>query len=281
MTTSFGWKTAGWFVYLMALTLAGEAAEVRLKARTNLRGPLVRLGDVAEITDEDPGIVQLLSKLPLFPAPAAGKQRTVARQEVQQILVMHEVNLHLVKLTGAEEIAMQSASGEKPTVASAPAKKTPSVANVAKATAEIPQEAPANMVQVAVAIRPLKPGETLAATDIELRPTVAVPGREPAKAETLVGKELKRGLSAGQAIEPDMLQSPRLVRRGELVTVRSIAPGIVVTARGRAIEEGGRGDLVAIELAETREKVLAKVSERQAVEIFAGGTKYETQTIGK
>src|SRR5258705_194009 len=82
---------AAWFAYLMLLAHAGEAAEVRLKARAVAHAPLVRLGEIADVEDDDPEIVRQLASLPLFPAPASGKTRAVSRGEIQQILVMHEV----------------------------------------------------------------------------------------------------------------------------------------------------------------------------------------------
>jgi flagella basal body P-ring formation protein FlgA len=273
-------KTIGWFAYLMLLALAGEAAEVTLRPRSVVRGPLVRLGDIAEVVDADPGIVRQLSGLPLFPAPAADKQRLVSRQEVQQLLVMHEINLRAVKLAGADEVSVSwtrqaERPAAKPVVKSLPRPKAESAA--------ASSETPASTVQVAVAIRPLRMGEMLKPSDIELRTVAATApvGQEQPKLEELVGKELKRGLSAGQPIAAELLQTPRLVHRGDLVTVRSIAPGIVVTARGRATEEGGRGDLVTIELTDSREKILARVSDRQAVEVYAGSATYETQAAGK
>jgi flagella basal body P-ring formation protein FlgA len=260
----------------MLLAFAGEAAEVTLRARSIVRGPLVRLGDISDIADADPGIVRQLGGLPLFPAPAADKQRLISRQEVQQLLVMHEISLRAVKLAGADEVSVSSTrQAERPTV-------KPVVRSLPGPEAA-PSEAPANTVQVAVAIRPLRMGETLKPGDIELRTVAATApvGPEPPKVEDLVGKELKRGLGAGQPIARELLQTPRLVHRGDLVTVRSIAPGIVVTARGRASEEGGRGDLVTVELTDSREKILARVSDRQAVEVYAGSATYETQAAGK
>lgn len=279
--TTFSWKTAGWFIYLMLLTLAGEAAEVMLRPRSTVRTPLVRLGDIAEVSDDDPGIVKHLCNLPLFPAPAQGKVRCIDRQEVRQLLVMHEINLRAVTLAGAEEIAISwMKPSEKPVVKAVAFEPAPVVTSqAAKPTSPEPE----NTVQLAVALRPLRMGQTLGPTDIELR-TVAgtLPaGQEPPKVEDLIGKELKRALSAGQPIGAELLQSPRLVHRGDLVTIRSIAPGIVVTARGRATEEGGHGDLVTVELAESREKILARVSDRQAVEVYAGSARYETQAAGK
>jgi flagella basal body P-ring formation protein FlgA len=283
--TTFSWKTVGWFTYLMLLTLAGEAAEVMLRPRTTVRSPLVRLGDIAEVSDDDPGIVKQLSNLPLFPAPAQGKVRNVDRQEVRQLLVMHEINLQAVRLAGAEEIAVSwMKPSEKPVVKTVAFEPASAIASPAAERQTEPIDAePENTVQVAVAIRPLRMGQTLGPADIELR-TVAgtLPaGQEPTKVDDLIGKELKRGLGAGQAIGVELLQSPRLVHRGDLVTIRSIAPGIVVTARGRATQEGGHGDLITIELAESREKILARVSDRQAVEVYAGSARYETQAAGK
>jgi hypothetical protein len=39
--------------------------------------------------------------------------------------------------------------------------------------------------------------------------------------------------------------------------------------------------LVTVELTDSREKILARVSDRQAVEVYAGSATYETQAAGK
>ncbi len=126
---------------------------------------------------------------------------------------------------------------------------------------------------VVVASRSVRRGEILQESDLQL----AAPPRtrlvEPAyHLEEVVGKELKRSLSPGQAVSGAALQSPRLVRRNEIVTVYVRAAGVQVRTMARALEEGGKGEVVRVQsLDASRIKHLARVTDFQVVEILAAG----------
>ena len=89
------------------------AFEIRLKDEAHCPGPLVRLGDIAEldapVTAEGPA----LADLALFPAPAAGKSRDLKRQDLQQLLALCDVDPRDVQLTGAETVVIHAGSAEQ------------------------------------------------------------------------------------------------------------------------------------------------------------------------
>jgi hypothetical protein len=62
---------------------------------------------------------------------------------------------------------------------------------------------------------------------------------------------------------------PRLVERGTEVTVCSRGAGVQVTTSGKALGHGTLGETVAIELADTRDRILARVVGPRAVEVGA------------
>jgi flagella basal body P-ring formation protein FlgA len=62
-----------------------------------------------------------------------------------------------------------------------------------------------------------------------------------------------------------------LVERGGSVTVIAKAAGIRITAAGKALETGREGDTVNVELADSKQRVLGRVSGPQTVELAASG----------
>lgn len=124
---------------------------------------------------------------------------------------------------------------------------------------------------VVVAARALSRGSVVRETDVQLTPLL--PGEQTDVAfrtiEEVIGKETTRALSAGQPLGREDLRSPILVRRGEVVTVYARAVGIVVKLNNaRAKDDGGVGDLVAVETVEDRRSFLTRVCAPREVEVF-------------
>jgi flagella basal body P-ring formation protein FlgA len=79
--------------------------------------------------------------------------------------------------------------------------------------------------------------------------------------DDIVGKEAKRALRAGEPLRLSDLKHPTLVAKGATVTMVFDAPGVSLTAIGRALAEGGEGDSIA---------VLNPTSYRQVVAVITG-----------
>ena len=60
------------------------------------------------------------------------------------------------------------------------------------------------------------------------------------------GKEARRALRAGELIRDSDLKRPTLVAKGANVTMVFEAPGMQLTAVGRALAEGGEGDSIPV-----------------------------------
>ena len=125
--------------------------------------------------------------------------------------------------------------------------------------------------QIVVATRELARGERLTAADVKLQSADRRSNRTQgvAKLEDAVGKELTRGVTAGQPIPSEAVRSPRLVQRGEIVTVYAHNAGVRVRIAARAREDGGLDDLVLIESLENRKTYYARVSGVQSVDVYA------------
>ena len=67
------------------------------------------------------------------------------------------------------------------------------------------------------------------------------------------------------------VRAPLLVRRGERVSVRARAAGIVVRTYATAQQDGSLGDLVQVQALEGKERYAARVSGVRELEVFAAG----------
>jgi len=103
--------------------------------------------------------------------------------------------------------------------------------------------AAADPAEVPVLARRVERGELLSTTDFETRPGNQAGALTPAQAS---GREAARVLMAGNPVRAGDVVPPRLVRRGEPVTIAWRQGGLVITAAGRALSAGGKGELVRV-----------------------------------
>jgi flagella basal body P-ring formation protein FlgA len=61
-----------------------------------------------------------------------------------------------------------------------------------------------------------------------------------------IGKITKRSFQPNELINPALLEAPKLVRRGERVTVVAEIDGIEVRMKGKALTDGASGDRVRV-----------------------------------
>lgn len=125
---------------------------------------------------------------------------------------------------------------------------------------------------VACAVRTIERGDFVRATDVVLRPVGgSVPQRSVASIDAAVGKEALQNIRADSVLLSNQLRSPILVHRGERVTVKAKASGVVVRTYATARDEGSLGDLIMVEALEGREKYAARISGVRELEVFAAG----------
>lgn len=65
--------------------------------------------------------------------------------------------------------------------------------------------------------------------------------------DEIAGQQARRFLAAGQAVRASDVRRPIVVEKGQTVTMIFSAPGVEVTAVGRAMSEGGVGDTVTVQ----------------------------------
>jgi flagella basal body P-ring formation protein FlgA len=89
----------------------------------------------------------------------------------------------------------------------------------------------------------------------------------------VLGKQLRRSISSGQAIREDDVGPPLVVEKNQLVQIKVVIGGVEVETAGRAITEGAVGDLVQVETLNLKErkKLTAQVLDTNSVQVIAAG----------
>jgi flagella basal body P-ring formation protein FlgA len=98
-------------------------------------------------------------------------------------------------------------------------------------------------------------GAILGASDFVDGSTDAVAVTGGIEATAAVGLEAVRRLSAGHVVHGGDVMAPRLVRRGEPVTVRARAGALTITTTGRALADGRKGENIRVVVAATSRTV--------------------------
>jgi flagella basal body P-ring formation protein FlgA len=286
----------------VASSWSADAAEIELQDDVVVSGAVVRLGDIARVLNEKPELAAELESLPLFPSPAAGKTRLVRKQELSQLLAFADEQLSSCRVVGASAVQIRAAqaTASPATVVKVATSATVAVKPViAKVNHEVaapnaPKIHMASPIAVAgntpiattetiavVALRKLDRGQKIRREDVELQQVSSETLESGAiyDLNAVVGREATQSINAKVAISAKMVQSPRLVRRGETVTVRSVAAGVRITTSAKALEDGSDGSLVQIDLEESHERITARVTGMQQVEVYANGPRIAKDSI--
>lgn len=133
---------------------------------------------------------------------------------------------------------------------------------------------------IVATVRRLPRGIVLQASDVELVYDINTSQQVQGfySIQDVVDKELTQAIGAGQILPTDIVRSPIVVRKGEVVTVISRAAGIAVSTNARANEDGGMGELVPVESLENREVYFAKVTGLRELEVLAGSVEVQAST---
>ncbi len=91
-------------------------------------------------------------------------------------------------------------------------------------------------------------GEIIAKSDLSYQTVPAIRSLSDiaTSVSDLDGREARRLLRAGEPVRNDDVRRPILVTKGSTVTMTFEAPGITLTAVGRAVGEGGLGESVVV-----------------------------------
>ena len=128
------------------------------------------------------------------------------------------------------------------------------------------------MVEVPVPNRAIAPGERIAMSDLDwIDVSMSRLGHMTVTgADAVVGLAAKRGLRPGQPISIREIEVPVVVRKGTLVTMAVSGPGLVLTATGRALEDGAAGQTISLINVQSKRTVQGTVIGPDQVQIDDG-----------
>jgi flagellar basal body P-ring formation protein FlgA len=124
-----------------------------------------------------------------------------------------------------------------------------------------------------VLTRPVARGNIITGADVVVRmvePTARTTGQRATfdAVEKIIGMEAKASLQADEVVFADQVQSPVLVKRGDVITVGSQSGGIRVRTTARATQDGAKGDLIQVESLETKQKFDVRVVGLREAAVF-------------
>lgn len=103
--------------------------------------------------------------------------------------------------------------------------------------------------EILVNTRPLTRGEVVNAKDLRLesRSLTTLTSGYLTDSSRAIGNFVKRSLPLGTAITGSMLAPPRLIKRGEQVTVVMESAGVEVRATAKAMSDGASGEKIRVQ----------------------------------
>lgn len=104
-------------------------------------------------------------------------------------------------------------------------------------------------VRIVVPAHDIARGQTIADSDLTFAtvPGAALMAGTVTTFAAVKDMEARRMLHAGEALRTDDVRRPVVVTKGQTVTMLFRAPGVELTAMGRAMGEGGVGDTIAVQ----------------------------------
>lgn len=131
----------------------------------------------------------------------------------------------------------------------------------------------AAMVDVPVVNRRIEPGTVIRARDVAWSRERATRVNRTIVRETgqIIGKSPRRPLRAGEPIVANDLRAPVTVAKNTLVTIRLVTDHMVLTAQGRALDDGATGDVVRVMNTKSHTVIDAAVIESGLVQVSTDG----------
>ncbi len=120
-----------------------------------------------------------------------------------------------------------------------------------------------------VAARPLARGERLTESLVSIQSVQLNASRKGAltNPENIAGMMMRRPVSAGTLITPDLLEAPNAVERGDHVIIEAKARTFSISSRGKALADAGIGEQVLVENLSSSRTIKGTVVARGRVEI--------------
>ncbi|HUD92386.1 flagellar basal body P-ring formation chaperone FlgA [Sphingobium sp.] len=106
--------------------------------------------------------------------------------------------------------------------------------------------APSPTVDTPVLAHMVEKGDVLSAADFTSAALPPATARGATAVLDAAGREATRRLSAGNVVRASDIAAPRIVHRGEAVTIALVSGALRITAGGRALGDAGKGEPVRV-----------------------------------
>ncbi|MFN2337470.1 MAG: flagellar basal body P-ring formation chaperone FlgA, partial [Gammaproteobacteria bacterium] len=123
--------------------------------------------------------------------------------------------------------------------------------------------------QVLVTTRPLARGERLTEEHVQLveRDLASLPRGYFEAAQPVLGQQARRHLAADTVLNPQLIEAPRLVRRGEEVTLVAGSNGFAIRSRGQAMADGSSGEVIRVRSRDSKRIIEGRVLSAGVVKV--------------
>ncbi|MBA2117087.1 flagellar basal body P-ring formation chaperone FlgA [Bremerella alba] len=247
-----------------------QSSQVVLKSSSMIGGPLVRLGDVADIEVQDSNLREELTDMELMPAPGKDHSTYLTINDIRSILAARGISSDKVAVTGSNRVRMEAASIEETIEnAAVTAKRTPRRTFGGQVVGDRPLE----IMTVAHVVRNVRRGEVIQASDVELRELTVIRRDDsyPSALHNVVGKEATRTISADLPVSAKDIREPIIVHRNDVVTVYAHAGNVVVRREMLALNDAGVRELVEVQPIEPKHYGRARQVERFQAQVTGPG----------
>ncbi|AWU93990.1 flagellar basal body P-ring formation chaperone FlgA [Azospirillum ramasamyi] len=129
------------------------------------------------------------------------------------------------------------------------------------------------VVQIPVLSRRVIPGDVIGPGDIDWQDVRAdqTTSDTAASDAQLIGMTPKRGVSTNQPVRLRDLQSPRVIDKGAMVTITLSTPSMTLTTQGKALQDGGKGEVIRVVNTQSNRIVEATVAGPNVVAVAKPG----------
>jgi flagella basal body P-ring formation protein FlgA len=124
--------------------------------------------------------------------------------------------------------------------------------------------------RVPVAVVPIRANQRLSPAQFEMRrqDLASLPNNVVTSPEMLDGAHALRPLSPGEVIRKSDIRLPYLVKQGHLVRIYARRGKMVITAIGKALDAGRKGEIVRVINIDSNKPVQGRVIEQSSVEVL-------------
>jgi flagella basal body P-ring formation protein FlgA len=129
------------------------------------------------------------------------------------------------------------------------------------------------IVSVPVLSRPLAAGEIIGQADLGTQdmPAERIASNVVRDAVGLIGQAARRPLPPDRPLRLSDVQKPVVVQKGTMVSMVVATPGMVLTAIGRAMQDGGQGDAIQLTNPQTKRTLQGIVTGPGTVKVAPRG----------